>query len=292
MEELQEFNLVELWDRHVFGEDESAREQLIIYYTPLVKRVVGRLGIPETATLDFQDLVSYGVSGLLEAIDRYDPTREATFETFASQRVRGSVLDALRKHDYVSRTVRRRSAEIEQALVELRNKLGRLPNDEEVAQHLDMDIDTYREVLSQANIVFLSLDSPFSAIEGEGDMVLGEALEDTHMREIMAEIEEQDLHRELVNAIQELPEREQIILALYYYEELTVREVAEVMNLSPSRISQIMARSLMMLRARLMYDLAPTESRRRPTGDVGPRGASRDRICADSRYGVYERGAI
>jgi RNA polymerase sigma factor FliA len=195
----------------------------------------------------------------------------------------------------VSRSVRRRSAEIEKTIVNLRNELGRLPTDEEVAERLKMDIDAYREILSQANVIFLSLDSPFSAIEGEGEMVLGEALEDTHMREIMAEIEEQDLHRELVNAIQELPEREQIILALYYYEELTVREVAEVMNLSPSRISQIMARSLMLLRARLMYDLAPSESRRRPatfSDEVGPRGPSRDTMYADSRYGVYERGAI
>jgi len=293
MEENQEFNLVELWEKHVFAHDEHAREQLIIYYTPLVKRVVGRLGIPELATMEFQDLVSYGISGLLEAIDRYDPTREATFETFATQRIRGSVLDTLRKHDYVSRSVRRRSAEIERTIVELRNVLGRMPTDEEVASHLELDINTYRDILSQANLVFLSLDSPFSAIEGDGEMMLGEALEDTHMRDVMAEIEEQDLQRELVNAIQELPEREQIILSLYYYEELTVREVAEVMDLSPSRISQIMARSLMMLRAKLVYDLSPTESRRRPTEPTnrfGSRGAIRDKMYSDSRYGVYERG--
>lgn len=265
-----ELNLVELWERYCETHDADAREQLIIYYFPLVKRVVGRLGIPETATLEYQDLVSHGVTGLLEALDRYDPSRGIAFETFASQRIRGSVLDVLRKHDYASRSVRRRAAEIERTIAELRAELNRIPTDEEIAQRLEMDLETYRDVLDQANIVFLSLDGPFASPAGEGgDMVLGETLEDTSMHDVTAQIEERDLHQELVNAIGELPEREQLVLSLYYYEELTIREVAEVMNLSPSRISQLMARSIMTLRARLIYDLEPEESRRRPLPAAG-----------------------
>jgi len=264
-------NTAELWERYRSQADPAAREQLALHYSPMVRYVVGRLGIPDTAAMDYQDLIGHGISGLLEAIDRFDPERGIAFETYAQQRIRGSILDALRGMDFVSRSVRRRSAEIERAIAELRNRTGQIPSDEEIAAHLDMDLDTYHDVLGQINIVFLSLDSPFSKISGDGqdEILLSEALEDPSMYDVMAEIEKRDLCQKLVDALQELPQREQLVLALYYYEELTIREVAEVMRLSPSRISQLLARAIMMLRAKLVYDVDLHDSRKRARKAAG-----------------------
>jgi len=277
--EKTEVDVTELWEQYAKSHDASVREQLILHYAPLVKLVVGRLWLIESPMLQYQDLISSGMSGLLEAVDRFDPHRGVSFETFATQRIRGSVLDALRALDYVSRSVRRRSAEIERAIVELRNRLGRAPSDHETADYMGMAVSAYREVLSQVSIVFLPLDSPLGNLSDDGkDMLLSEALEDPSMRDVTLDVEERDLRLELTNAIRELPEREQLVLSLYYYEELTVREVAEILDLSPSRISQLLARSIMMLRARLVYDMPPAADRRRV----------RNAPAAATRAAVYE----
>lgn len=244
----------ELWRRFRTCGDQEAREQLILHYAPLVKRVVGRLGISESAPLDFQDRVSHGMLGLIEAIDRFDPQRGVAFETFATSRIRGAILDALRSLDHVSRSVRRRAGEIERAFAELRARFGRMPSDEEVADHLGITLESYHKVLDQANLIFLSLDSPVSDLHGGDDMILGEALEDPAGYDVAAAIEERDLYTALEAALRELPQREQIILSLYYHEELTVREIGEVLNISTTRVSQLLGRAIMALRARLIYD--------------------------------------
>jgi RNA polymerase sigma factor for flagellar operon FliA len=250
-----ETDVSKLWDQFCTQRDQATREQLILRYAPLVKRVANRLGIVESATTERADLVSHGMAGLIEAVDRFDPARGVTFETFASQRIRGSILDAMRALDYLPRSVRHRAGEIERAIAHLQSATGQLPTDEDVANHLGLDIEAYRQLLGQVNIAFLSLDTPLGDLGAGGeDMVLGEALEDRSVRDTMTEIEERDLRLELFEAIRELPEREQLVLALYYYEELTVREVGEVMDLSPSRVSQLLARAVMILRARLIYD--------------------------------------
>jgi len=244
-----------LWEGFCAHRTPEIRDQLILHYAPLVKRVANRLGLVASAALDHEDLISHGLSGLIEAVDRFDPSRGIAFETFASQRIRGSILDALRAMDHLPRSLRRRSTEIERAIADLRARLERSPTDAEVAHYLRMDVEAYRQVLGQVNIVFLSLDSPFSNLQNGGEeLALSEVLEDPAVQDTMTEIEEQDLRLELAEAIQELPEREQLVLSLYYYEELTVREVGEVMSLSASRVSQLMSRAIMTLRARMLYD--------------------------------------
>ena len=265
----------DLWQRYRSGGDVETRNQIILHYAPLVKRVANRLGISEFAPLDFQDRVSHGMLGLIEAVDRFDPQRGVIFETFATQRIRGAILDALREMDHASRSVRRRAGEIERALAELRAQLGRVPQDEEVADYLGMSIDSYNKVLSQANIVFLSLDSPLGDLQdGSDSLVLGEILEDPTASDIATEMEEHDLRSALEAAIRELPERDQLILSLYYYEELTVREVGEVLDISTTRVSQLLARAIMTLRARLIYDRERTPNRSRtPSGQPVPASA-------------------
>lgn len=243
----------DLWRRHRGEGDMAAREQLVLYYAPLVKRVASRMGISESAQLDYQDRIGHGVLGLIEAVDRFDLGRGVAFETFATPRIRGAILDGLRAMDHAPRSVRRHAAEIERAMADLRAHLGRMPSDEETAQHLGMDLDRYHQVVSQANIIFLSLDSPLGDLRGDSDaMILSEALEDTSVEDASAEIEERDLRSALAGAIRELDQREQTVLSLYYYEELTVREVGEVMNLSATRVSQILGRAIMALRSRLL----------------------------------------
>jgi|YNPNPStandDraft_1061719.scaffolds.fasta_scaffold01583_13 RNA polymerase sigma factor for flagellar operon FliA len=251
-----------LWEEYSTRRDPQARERLILYYAPLVRRVAGRLGLPASTTLESEDVIGHGLAGLIEAVDRFDPTRGVPFESFAIQRIRGSILDALRALDYLPRTLRRSASQIEHAVAYLQGQLGRSPTDEEVAAYLGMDVDSYQELLSQVNIIFLSLDSPLNTVDRASEQLdLSEILEDPNVYDVSTQIEERDLHLELTEALQELPYREQLILSLYYYEELTVREVAEVLNLSPSRVSQLMARAIMSLRAKLLYN-QPGPSRR------------------------------
>jgi RNA polymerase sigma factor for flagellar operon FliA len=258
-------NLDDLWKRYRCYGDQEAREQLILHYAPLVKRVVSRMGVSESAPLDFQDRISHGMLGLIEAVDRFDPQRGVAFETFAANRIRGAILDALRSLDHVSRSVRRRAGEIERAFAELRGRLGRVPSDEEVADHLGITLESYHKVLDQANIIFLSLDSPVSDLRGGEDMILGEAVEDPAGYDVAAAIEERDLYSALEAALHELPQREQVILSLYYHEELTVREIGEVLNISTTRVSQLLGRAIMALRARLIYDHWRTPAKSRLT---------------------------
>ncbi len=272
-----EISIDDLWQRYRLSGDAEARAQIILHYAPLVKRVANRLSISESASLDFQDRVSHGMLGLIEAVDRFDPQRGVVFETFATQRIRGAILDALREMDHVSRSVRRRAAEVERAFADLRAQLGRVPEDEEVANRLGMSLDHYRKILSQANIVFLSLDSPLSDLSDGDSMVLGEMLEDpTTTGDMAAEMEERDLRLALETAIKELPERERLILSLYYNEELTVREVGEVLDISTTRVSQLLGRAIMTLRARLIYDRDRTPARpRAATTQASPFSALR-----------------
>lgn len=260
--------LADTWERFCKTRDPALRERLILHHAPLVKWVVARLGMTGSATLDYQDLLSHGVTGLIEAVDRYDPARGVTFETYASQRIRGAVLDALRSLDYVSRGVRQRMSEIEQAIHDLRASGKEQPSDEEIAARLDISLESYQKVLEQANVVFLSLDSPLAELGqngGEGAS-LGEVLEDSSVGDLLEEIEERELHRALAEAISTLSEREQLVLSLYYNEELTGREVAAVLDLSPSRVSQLLARAIMLLRAQMVYHVDVNTARRQRHG--------------------------
>src|SRR5436309_14407414 len=201
------------------------RDELIIAYTPLVRSVVSRLGIPSTSLLDQDDLVSYGVIGLINAIDRYDPSRGIRFETFAVSRIRGAVIDQLRTLNWLPRSAVSRVRQLESTLAILEQRLGRPAKEQEAALELGVNTDRYRQMLLEVGIVVLSLDAPFSSLSQDDEIAsLGDLLEDTSAPGPAEQVEKNELTALLAAAVDNLPERERILISLYYHDVLTMKE--------------------------------------------------------------------
>jgi len=241
----------ELWDAHRERGDLSARESLILQYAPLVKHVAGRLSISLPPVLDMEDILSSGMVGLIRAVEHYDPGRGVPFENYAATCIRGAILDQLRSLDTLSRSVRQKSREIENAMSTLQMRLERLPTDDEVAEQLGLDLDSYRRWLSELGLSTVSLDSALSS-DGEGDVsTLLSTLEDANSPNPASLTERRSLLDALAEAITALSEREKLLLSLYYKEELTMREISEVMGVSESRVCQLHTRAILRLRGQL-----------------------------------------
>ncbi|MFN8535294.1 MAG: FliA/WhiG family RNA polymerase sigma factor [Dehalococcoidia bacterium] len=243
--------IVSLWPHYVVRREPRVRETLILAYTPLVKYVVDRLAISLPAVLDSEDLVSYGVIGLIDAVERFDPGRGFKFETFAIPRIRGTIIDQLRALDWLPRSARQRAKEIERGIQELRGSLGRMPTDEEVAKYLNMDLDRYHAAVQEAATVTLSLDHVLSTDEDDSPLSLADLVEDRQAVSLLGAAERGELVGALVRAIEELPERDRMVIALYYNEELTMKEISRVLEISESRVCQLHARAVLKLRASL-----------------------------------------
>jgi RNA polymerase sigma factor for flagellar operon FliA len=236
-----------LWSSFIASHDPRLREQIIVQYAPLVKYVVGRLAINLPTVIDSDDVISYGTIGLIDAVERFDPSRGIKFETYAIARIRGAIIDALRQLDQIPRTARQRAREIEAAIVELEAKLKRPPTDEEVAKHVGMDVDKYREAIVRTSAVTLSLDSLLSVDDEEGGRAY--SFEDPDSPDPVSSSERREAEALLVEAVKKLPERERLVLSLYYYEELTMKEISRVMEISESRVCQLHAQAILRLRA-------------------------------------------
>ena len=247
------FELDELWRRYKDKGDGSARERLIVAYSPLVKYVAGRTGARLPAHVDDADLIAYGMLGLIEAMDRFDPGREVRFETFAMQRIRGAIIDELRSLDWVPRSVRSRAREIEEANSKLENELGHPPSDAELAARLRISEEELRDSLLQiSNSSILALEELWMVPDASGDRVsLLDTIEDESAPDPQAELDTSDIKERLSDAIQTLPEREKLVIALYYFENLTLREIGEVLGVTESRISQLHSKAVLRLRSRL-----------------------------------------
>jgi len=241
-----------LWLEYTRTRDKALRDRLIVNYSPLVKYVAGRLGSGLPAHVDEADLVSYGLLGLMSAIDRYDPDRDIKFETYAIARIRGSIIDELRALDWVPRSVRSRAREIERAIAALEARLGRAPTDEEIASRVGVTVEEREESLTDiARSSIAALDELWS-VSGEGDQVsLLDTLEDPDSVRPADALDETELREILGDAISRLPEREKLVITLYYYEELTLREIGEVLGVTESRISQLHTKAILRLKARL-----------------------------------------
>ena len=229
--------------------DPSIRERLILSYAPLVKFVVGRVSVSMPAHVDHEDLVSYGLLGLLSAIERYDPAREAKFETFAIPRIRGAIMDELRSNDWVPRSVRARAKLIERTIRTLTTALGRTPSDPEVAAKLGVTLEEFDEYLADIGRtapVYLDAVVSFSSDSHE---TLVDTLPDETLLPAGSGLELQDMQDGLAEAITALPEREQLLVTLYYYENLTLREVGQVLGVTESRASQLHTKAMLRLRA-------------------------------------------
>ncbi len=244
----------QLWREYRKSKDQGVRDRLILTYAPLVKYVAGRLGSGLPAHVDENDLVSYGLLGLIGAIERFDPDRDIKFETYAIARIKGSIIDELRAMDWVPRSVRSRARDIERAIGELERKLHRAPTDEEISEKLGVTTDELNESLSEiGRSSIAALDELWTiSSSGGGDQVaLIDTIEDTQGPEPQSELAATELKEALGEAIARLPEREKLVVTLYYYEELTLREIGEVLGVTESRVSQLHTKAILRLKARL-----------------------------------------
>jgi RNA polymerase sigma factor FliA len=246
--------LRELWRSYKQEGDERARERLVIAYSPLVKFIAGRMASGLPSHVDEGDLVSYGLLGLIGAIERFDPDREIKFETFAVARIKGAIIDELRSLDWVPRSVRARARDVERAHAALEAEFGRAPTEEEMATKLEVSVEEFRDALLQiANSSVLALDDlwTFADPEGGGGQIsVLDTIQDPNALDPESEAHTAELKDRLADAIESLPERERLVIALYYYENLTLREIGEVLGVTESRVSQLHTKSVLALRSR------------------------------------------
>ncbi len=244
-------SLDDLWFRFKRDGDPVARDGLILHFSALVKFVAGRVGSNLPRSVDQADLVSYGIFGLIDAIDKFEPERGFKFETYAIPRIRGAILDELRALDWVPRSVRSRARLIEQAVADLEHKLGRTPTDHELADELDWDVDQLRSHLGEISSTgFVALDEKPPTQDGDGS-TLGDRLPDPRGINPESAFHEVEDKRILADAINRLPDRDRLVLTLYYYEGLTLNEIGIVLGVTESRVCQIHTKSVMSLRHRL-----------------------------------------
>lgn len=250
---LKEIELRELWRRYKEHGDEQARERLVLAYAPLVKYVAGRMASGLPAHVEEADLISYGLLGLIAAIERYEPEREIKFETFAITRIKGSIIDELRSLDWVPRSVRARAREIERVNAKLENQLQRPPTDQEMADALGISVEEFQESLLQiSNSSIVALDELWTVSDSSGDQVsLLDTLQDPSAVDPAQEMDTAEMRDRLAEAISRLPEREKLVIALYYYENLTLREIGEVLGVTESRVSQLHTKAVLRLKSRL-----------------------------------------
>ena len=249
--------LKDLWKRYKGSGDERARERLVVAYSPLVKYVAGRMGSGLPAHVEESDLISYGLTGLISAIERFDLAREIKFETYAITRIRGAIIDELRTLDWVPRSVRARAREIERANQKLEARLQRAPTDEEMAAELELSVGEFQEALVQiSNSTLVALDELWSSSDSGGDQVsLLDTLPDRGAPDPEALVDQGELRDRIADAIAALPEREKLVIALYYYENLTLREIGEVLGVTESRVSQLHTKAVLRLRSKLGGEL-------------------------------------
>ena len=232
------------------------RDRAIERYAPLVKYVVSRLAIGLPSILDYEDILSYGTIGLIEALDRFDASKGVKFETYAVTRVRGSIIDALRALDRLPRSVRQKARKIDRLQSSLTLSLGREPSRHEMATAMDLTIEQYHRALVDCSWVTISLDG-FADHDGQGEGAPGvEAYGAPRDDDFTQEVERKQLLQSLTRAVKLLPERELLIVSLYYKEEMTMREIAQVLDISESRVCQLHSRALSRMRAHLMRDCA------------------------------------
>jgi RNA polymerase sigma factor FliA len=232
--------------------DKGIRDRLILTYAPLVKYVAGRLGSGLPAHVDEGDLVSYGLLGLIGAIERYDPARDIKFETYAIARTQGAIIDELRSLDWVPRSVRSRAREIERAIGELEAKLGTAPDDEQIAKKIGITVKELEDSLTDISRSSIAALDELWSVSGDGDQVsLLDTIEDTTGPHPADALDAAEMREALADAIARLPEREKLVVTLYYYEELTLREIGEVLGVTESRVSQLHTKAILRLKSRL-----------------------------------------
>jgi RNA polymerase sigma factor for flagellar operon FliA len=243
--------LAELWSRYVADREPALRDRLILHYAPLVKYVAGRVGSGLPAHVEQADLVSYGTFGLIDAITRYEPSREVRFESYAMARIRGAIIDELRSTDWIPRSVRMRARQFERTVAALEARLQRSPTDAEVAEEMGTDVEEIRKFLGQLSLVnVVALDELLTDEEG-GAPRLVDTLQDSTAPDPQAVAEHGEARQLLARAVEQLPDREKVVVSLYYFEGLTLAEIGRVLGVTESRICQLHTKAVLHLRTKL-----------------------------------------
>jgi RNA polymerase sigma factor for flagellar operon FliA len=240
-----------LWARYVVDRDTGLRDRLILHYAPLVKYVAGRVGSGLPAHVEQADLVSYGTFGLIDAITRFEPSREIKFESYAMSRIRGAIIDELRSTDWIPRSVRMKARQFERTVAALEAKLQRSPSDEEIADEMDMDVEEIRKFLGQLSLVnVVALDELLVNDDGSAPRLV-DTLRDTSALDPQAMAEHGEARQLLARAVEQLPEREKVVVSLYYFEGLTLADIGRVLGVTESRICQLHTKAVLHLRGKL-----------------------------------------
>lgn len=237
-----------LWKNYLKDHNIETRDKIIKQYAPLVKYVAGKVSINLPPSVDFNDLVSFGIFGLLDAIEKFDPNKHVKFKTYAVARIRGAIFDELRAIDWIPRSVRQKSREIDDQTQHLEVKYGRAPTDQEVAKALNMSPEEYNQTLLKLNSTsLLSLNEIMNSGDNE-NLSRIENVKSPNRYQPEEVAERQEIRQVIVNAINELPEKEKLILVLYYYEDLTLKEIGVLLKVTESRISQLHTRAVTRIR--------------------------------------------
>lgn len=241
--------VTELWGSYHDDPTRMARDRLILHYSPLVKYVAGRVGVGLPQNVEQSDLVSYGIFGLIDAIEKFDPARGFKFETYAIARIKGAILDELRSIDWVPRSVRAKGRAVERAFSKLEATLKRSPTETELAAELDMTEAQLQAVLGQLSLTGVAALDEMLGDRGDST-TLGDTIPDSGDGP-GAILERSEMRGQLAEAIERMPEREKMVLTLYYFENLTLAQIGEVLGVTESRVSQIHTKSVLQLRSRL-----------------------------------------
>jgi RNA polymerase sigma factor FliA len=249
---LEEKTEQELWEEYRKTNNPHIRDLFIKQYAPLVKYVAGKVAIGMPHNVEFDDLVGFGVFGLFDAIEKFDPEKHVKFKTYAVTRIRGAIFDELRSIDWVPRSVRQKSREIEDAIHKLESSLGHSASDKEIAKELGMDLNEFQKtMLKISGTSILSLNDLWYSGDENDKVSIVDSIESPQSLNPDTIVEKEEIKRVIVEAIQELPDKEKKVLVLYYYEDLTLKEIGEVLEVTESRISQLHTKAIMRLRAKL-----------------------------------------
>ncbi len=248
----EEMDIQKLWIKYVKTRDNQMKEQLLVHYLPVVKFVVGRMMVSLPNSVNFDDLESAGIMGLISAIDRYNPRLGVKFETFIVPRIRGAILDELRSLDWVPRSVRSKARQLERAIEEVEAKSGKAADPAAIAEQLNISLEEYDTMIGKvaAGNSLLSLDREFS----DGDDKNGsmyDLVKNAKSENPEGQLITEELKQVLIDEINDLPENERMVISLYYYEELTLKEIGVILNISESRVSQIHTKAINRLKHRL-----------------------------------------
>ena len=249
---LSDEELTALWGKYFEDKTQkNVRDALIVQYIYLIRYVVGRVKVTLPATISIDDIAGYGVEGLINAIERYSPQKNTRFETYALIRIRGAILDRIRAQDFLPRSVRKKIKDIKNAQEHLKQELGRIPTTTEVANYLDMEPDKVNQLLAEDTTMTSIYEKKGSS---EDSMEIIDTIQDTNKLNPQEQMEEKNIKQQLEKALQRLPERERVIMVLYYQENMTLKEIGATLNMSESRVCQLHAQSIMKLKNILSED--------------------------------------